>query len=332
MTDTRPLKKVAVVTPVHNRRDITLQCLRSLSRIDREGLQLSVYVVDDGSTDGTSEAIASQFPDVKVIRGDGNLWFTGGMNRGIEAALEEDPEYILSINDDSIFQPDCLVRLVECAESNPRSVVGPLLLLWNEPHRLFQVSPEWSVLAGGFRHWRHQTVWSVPEQPWETDIIVGNCVLLPSDAIRECGLMNEKRHPHWGDAEYTPRMKRMGWKLLVEPKARVFCQPNDPPPRLREMPPRKLLNALFGDLKGPHSLRRRLLCSLDGGPSKISGLAAFAVFLARTLLGNNPETSWAEGVEELPLKERFKDRVITGRIRSNDRASVRSSRPASPQT
>lgn len=310
MAEAKKSARVTAVTPVHNRREITLQCLRSLSNLELEDIDLKVVVVDDGSSDGTSEAIAERFPEVTVVRGDGSLWFTGGMNLGFEKALEDRPDYILSINDDSIFQPDCLKRLVECAEEHPRSVVGPLLLLWNEPHRLFQVSPEWSVLAGGFRHWRHQTVWTVPDKPWETDIIVGNCVLFPVEAIEECGLMNAKRHPHWGDAEYTPRMKRMGWRLLVEPRARVFCQPNDPPPRLREMPPGKIFKALFSDLKGPHSLRRRFLCSLDGGPDKLSGFAAFFVFLARTALGNNPESSWAEGVEEVPLKEKFASRVV----------------------
>ena len=55
-------KRVELVTPVHNRRDITLQCLRSLSRIDRTGLDIHITVVDDGSTDGTGDAIREQFP------------------------------------------------------------------------------------------------------------------------------------------------------------------------------------------------------------------------------------------------------------------------------
>ena len=91
------LTRIEIVTPVHNRRDITLQCLKSLARIDRTGLEVHVIIVDDGSTDGTSEAIAEQFPETEIVHGDGSLWFTAGTNRGIEAAMKHDPEYVLTI-------------------------------------------------------------------------------------------------------------------------------------------------------------------------------------------------------------------------------------------
>ncbi len=68
--------RVEIVTPVHNRKATTLQCLKSLSRIDAEGLDIHVVVVDDGSTDGTGDAIRAEYPEVEVVRGDGSLWVT----------------------------------------------------------------------------------------------------------------------------------------------------------------------------------------------------------------------------------------------------------------
>ncbi len=304
------MRKIIVVIPVHNRRETTLQCLKSLSRIESEGLDVGVIVVDDGSTDGTEEAIKSEYPGVEVVKGDGNLWFTGGTNVGISRALNHKPDYILTINDDEVFDSGFLKAMVECAEKHERSIVGSLLLLWDQPHKLFQTSPKWNTWSGGFRHWNQQTVWTVPNKPWEVEIIVGNCVLFPVAAVEEVGLMNEKRYPHYGDAEYTPRMRRAGWQLLIEPRARVFCQPNNLPPRLREMPLKKLFHTLFVDRGNAHSLYRRLRGNIDGAPNALEGILAFASFFVRVLINRNAEGTWAMTASERPISETFADKVV----------------------
>ncbi len=300
--------KIEIVTPVFNRRELTLQFLQSLSRVNREGLDIHIIIVDDGSTDGTSEVVAENFPEVEIVKGDGNLWYTGGTNRGIESALEKNPDYILCVNNDSIFDENCIKNLVECAEKNPRSVVGALLLLWDQPHRVFQVSPEWNTKLGGWHHWRKQTIWTVPQKPWQVDIIVGNCVLYPAEVIREVGLMNEKKFAQYGDAEYTPRMRKRGWKLLIEPKAKIFCKPNDVPPKLSAMSMKKLVSVLFLEPHNVHSLRRRFNMNLHGAPSKIEGLVSLAVFFGRIALGKNMEAISEQN--EKPLSETFAHKIV----------------------
>lgn len=274
-------KKIEIIMPVHNRRALTLQCLKSLSRINSEGLEVHTIVVDDGSTDGTSEAIREKFPEVEIVLGNGNLWYTGGTNLGIKSALKHDPDYILAVNDDSVFDESFLQRMVNCAEKYPRSVVGALLLLWHVPHKVFQVSPKWSLWEGGWRYWQNQTVWTVPQKPWEVEIIVGNCVLYPVEVIKEVGLMNEKKLDHYGDAEYTPRMRRKGWRLLIEPNARVFCQPNNAPEKVLEMPWRKKIKVLISDRKNAHNLFYRYNFYLYSAPTKFQGFLAFWIFFAR---------------------------------------------------
>lgn len=309
MADNDPIT-VGVVFPVHNRRKITLQCLRSLARIDATGLDVHVIVVDDGSTDGTGEAIRVEFPEVEVIRGDGNLWFTEGTNVGIRRSLERDPKYILLMNDDQVFDDGFLKHMIETAERHPRSAVGSLLLLWDKPHKLFQVSPVWNTWVGGWQHWRSQTVWSVPDRPWKVDIIVGNCVLVPAQAFREAGLMDSKRFPNFGDAEFTPRLRKLGWQLLIDPRARVFCQPNTPL-HMREKGVKQKFSAAILDLKNSHNLRRRFYASVAGSPSKLKGVVAFFVFLARATIGSNPETErWSRGQTEEPISKTFADAVV----------------------
>lgn len=308
---TQGLIRVEIVAPVHNRKALTLLCLQSLLRINSNGLDVGIVIVDDGSTDGTSDAIREQFPDVDIVNGDGELWFTEGTNVGVRRALERDPKYILLMNDDQVFDEDFLVTLVETAERNPRSVVGSLLLLWDMPHKVFQIAPVWSTRHGGWRHWQSQTVWTVPEKPWKVDLIVGNCLLVPAEAMRECGLMNSKRYPNFGDAEYTPRLRKAGWKLIIDPRSRVFCQPNTSPGRIRNMGFAKLFNALFVDLKSFQSLRRRFYACVDTAPTKWQGFAAFVIFLARAATGYNAESDlWNRAQVEEPLSKSFASAVL----------------------
>jgi len=116
---TVPREKAALVIPVYNRRETTLRALRSLRRIRTDGSEVKIFIVDDGSVDGTSEAISREFPEVQLIAGDGTLHYAGGTNLGILAALEWNPDYIVTMNDDAVFHEDFLVRLVETARRHP---------------------------------------------------------------------------------------------------------------------------------------------------------------------------------------------------------------------
>lgn len=309
--------RIEIISPVHNRREDTLRCIKSLKRSNVDGIEAHIIIVDDGSTDGTAEAIRELHPDVEIIEGDGNLWYTAGTNRGLDAALGHDPDYILAVNDDSIFNEDCIRFLVDCAEKYPRSVIGPLLLEWDTPHRIFQVSPKWDMWGGGFRHWRKQTVWTVPARPWEVEIIVGNCVLYPTDVVKELGFMDEKRLVQYGDAEYTPRMRRAGWKLLIEPRARVFCKPNVVITGFRKLPISQKINEVFRKPTGPYSLHRRIYTTLGSAPNRVEGLIAIPIFFIRFLLGKSIEGKWAANRPERPLAESFAGRVVPEKDRTS---------------
>lgn len=279
------LPRIEIVTPVHNRKPLTLRCLRSLSHIDNAGLAVHIIVVDDGSTDGTSEEISRLFPDVEIIRGDGNLWYTGGTNRGIEAALKHDPDYILAINDDTIFHESFLLRLVRCAEAHPRSIVAALLLSWSLPHQVFLVGSQWSTWHGGWRHAKGLTPWTVPPNAFDVELIYGNCVLYPVEAIRQNGLMNENRLPHlFSDIEYTVRMRKAGWPLLIEPTAYAWCQPNRPPPPLLSRRIGSIFRELFVDSKSYRNLVQLFKARWYTAPSRLQAIAAYVIVILRLAL------------------------------------------------
>ena len=91
---------VAVVIPVHGGLRLTVQCLDSLRECDP--LPLMVVVVDDGSPDDTASHLADHYPDVQVVSGDGNLWWSGAINAGCDYAMAKGAGTLILLNNDNV--------------------------------------------------------------------------------------------------------------------------------------------------------------------------------------------------------------------------------------
>ncbi len=277
---TEKLIKIEIVIPVYNRCETTLQGLRSLSKIDDTGFEVNTVVVNDGSTDGTSEAIRKHFPKVRIIEGDGSLHYAAGTNRGISDALTRNPDFIVTANDDAVFHDQFLQRLVKTAKANPRSVIGGLLLLWDAPHMVFQVDFKWKVLQGGWTQRDDLTVFDFPKEAFAVEGLAGNCVLIPVKAINEVGLMDEKKFPvGWGDIQYFVRMRENGWQLMVEPRSYIWCEPNTYPKPLHKISFSEKLKNLFINRRHPLNFHRQFIARWESAPSKLQAFSAFVVYL-----------------------------------------------------
>ena len=278
-SESKPIR-VAAVIPVYNRRDTTLQCLRSLARIDRAGLDLRVFIVDDGSSDGTSTAIAEQFPAVEIIQGTGSLHYAAGTNVGIRAAQKWAPDFYLLMNDDAVFHEQFLRRLVETALDNERSVIGALLLLWDRPHIVFQVGQKWKTAQGGWIIPEDLTAFNVGSEPFDVECLVGNCTLVPSAAVSECGVLDATTFPHgWGDAQYFMRLRKGGWRLMIDPRSYVWCEPNTNPPPLHTRGMGDIIRTLFVNRRHPLNFQRQLIARWESAPNRLLAISAFGVYV-----------------------------------------------------
>ncbi len=157
--------RVVVVLPVHNRRDTTLRALRSLARLDRSTADVEVIVVDDGSTDGTTAAIAAQSPDVTVVPGNGSLFYAAGTNLGVTHALERHPDFIVIANDDAVFSSGCVRELVHCAQAHPRRAIR-----YTRPHRRVRHCGGQSQPCGGPH--------PIQTGPWRAPVLVETLLFL----------------------------------------------------------------------------------------------------------------------------------------------------------
>src|SRR2546428_577085 len=119
-----PTPRVAAIVLNYNGREITLQAVASLRKMTYPSYD--VVVVDNGSTDGSFEAIAAADPGATQLRTEKNLGVAGGYNLGMRWALARDYRYLLILNNDIEVDPEALTELVRVAESDPRiGCVGP---------------------------------------------------------------------------------------------------------------------------------------------------------------------------------------------------------------
>src|ERR1035437_8569767 len=111
------MEKIAILLTCHNRKEKTISCLKSFYKaleFSNFQIQFDIFLVDDGSTDGTSEEILKNFPEINIISGSGDLFWSGGMRLAWKTALMQNKDYdsFLLLNDDVILTEDFLASLI----------------------------------------------------------------------------------------------------------------------------------------------------------------------------------------------------------------------------
>ena len=176
--------RLAILMTCHNRVDTTVECLRRLfvavARLD--GWLCKVFLVDDGSTDGTEERVRADFPQVQVIKGDGTLYWAKGMALAWKtAAAERDWDAYLWLNDDAVLDDDALVQLMAVNDGE-------------------------SIVVGELRNDAGKIVYGLREGGRFT----GNCVLVAKGAFGRLGPICGEYSHAWADSDYAMMAKREG--------------------------------------------------------------------------------------------------------------------------
>jgi GT2 family glycosyltransferase len=214
---------VNIIVLNYNSRDDTLDCLRSLQHLTYSPVQ--VTIVDNGSTDGSVEAIQEQFPEMTLIATGENLGFTGGNNIGIERALEAGVDYIMLLNNDTIVAPDMIDIMVAAMQADPTiGVTGPMIYYYDKPDII------WS--AGGAIDWKHGTTQMIGigeddkgqfgMATREVDFVTGCALLARRDTWEKAGLLDDKFFMYYEETEWCVRARRAGFGVAQVPLAMMW--------------------------------------------------------------------------------------------------------------
>jgi GT2 family glycosyltransferase len=217
---------IFAVVPVHNRVRQTLRCLEALAA---GTVPATPVVVDDGSTDGTDRAVARAHPDAVVLRGDGSLWWAGATNVGVEHALANGADYVLTLNNDSVLAPTALEVLLDLER-----IDGPALRC-AQRHHLHR--PDHVDDVGRVMDWAQSRGYRrIPpggDAPIRVDAAGANAMLVPRRCFEETGRFDAERLPQcWSDWDFQLRAKAAGWSLYTVPASVVLEDRSTVGPRL----------------------------------------------------------------------------------------------------
>jgi N-acetylglucosaminyl-diphospho-decaprenol L-rhamnosyltransferase len=232
---------LAVVIVSWNVRELLRACLRSLfADLATSGLQADVWVVDNGSTDGTPAMIAGEFPAVQLVASDKNLGFAAGNNVALRAILQNtrhatrSTPYVWLLNPDTEVQPGATVALLSALESDRRaSMVGAKLLypdgsLQQSAFRfpgLIQLTFEFFPLPPRFYdtplNGRYPRRLYEGETSFLVDHPLGATMMVRAEAIADVGLLDEGFWMYCEEIDWCWRMRKAGWRAYCTPAAQV---------------------------------------------------------------------------------------------------------------
>lgn len=219
---------LAVIMTCHNRVDKTLVCLTRLFDQDcAEELKISVYLVDDGSTDGTGSTVKSRYPDINVIQGDGSLFWNRGMHRAFGEALKTDFDYYLWLNDDTLLYPGALGTMIKThRELAALGRAASIIAASTRDPTTGKFTYGGYIGAGNIINPLRLRLLQPQKKSVSVDTMCGNCVLIPKQVTDVVGNIDPKYRHRWGDVDYGLRAKAAHCESWIAPGYLADCEGN----------------------------------------------------------------------------------------------------------
>jgi GT2 family glycosyltransferase len=221
---------VAILIPVYNGLSYTKQCIRdiesSVAEIPRARSFFETVVIDDGSTDGTSEFIRNHHPGIHLLQGDGNLWWSGSINKGVEYALNTlRSMYILFWNNDISPGPDFFKAVLEAIKEPAKYPLACSMVY-------FKDKPDILISTGGYfnRHngalglYNYNTKESAAMlENLKIDWCGGMGTLVRSDVFTSIGLLDNSNFPQYhGDSDFGIRATCAGYPIRLIEQMKIW--------------------------------------------------------------------------------------------------------------
>ncbi len=224
MMEVASIDGLSIVIVNWNTSDLLNRCLASLLRCPQR-CSFEVIVVDNASSDGSSEMVMREFPMVRLIQNTTNLGFARANNQGIQASQGR---YVLLLNSDTVVPEGTLASLASFMDQHPDAgACGPRLLRPDgtpQPYAFGGDPTLGYLLARGLKQLllhRYLHDWAT-DTVQKVDWVSGACLLVRRQAIEQVGLLDENIFMYFEDNDWCLRMRKAGWKVYYNPRVEVI--------------------------------------------------------------------------------------------------------------
>jgi GT2 family glycosyltransferase len=204
---------IYVILPVHNRKNITIEFVRKLKNQTHKNFKL--ILVDDGSKDGTSEEVKEELENVIILKGNGNLWWGGSLQKAysyIKISNFDKNDFVLIINDDTDIEKDFLENGLKILKNNKKSIIQAKGYSLKERNKCID--------KGSFIDWTNFTFHSNSNNP---NCFTTRGLLIRLEDFLKIGGFYPILLPHYAsDIEYTFRFYKKGYNLIVNDSFKIW--------------------------------------------------------------------------------------------------------------
>lgn len=219
--------KIAAIIPTFNRKEYLKILLSQLQNQNREDFTIEIIVVVDGSNDGTYEMLNNYFPEVHIVKGTGDWWYTKSMNEGFKYAEKFKPDYVLILNDDVEIGENYIQQLLNGINKlEKNSIIGSICFTLKKPCRVTSSGVrKISRLSG-----RSITYYKFGDEVdpdklsgmYLSEVLPGRGTLIPTKVLKELNYFDEYFKQYLSDFDFCLRAKEKGYKIYISWNAKVF--------------------------------------------------------------------------------------------------------------
>lgn len=223
------MEKVAIIIPTYNRNKYLNYLLTQIyeQKISLKNLVINVVVVVDGSTDGTLEMLAKDFPQVHIVKGTGNWWYTKSMNEGFKYAENLKPDYVLTLNDDIEIDNNYVETLVgDIMKFKGNCIMGTLSLTNTIPHKIVEAGIKKII------KWRSKLVLyykflePVGDKKlkgiYPSVVLPGRGMLIPYNILKKMNYFDESFKQYSSDFDFCLRARKSGYNSYISWNAKIY--------------------------------------------------------------------------------------------------------------